>query len=391
MTLQEPSSCPRARSEVLVFLSFFADLPDPRQPGKVIYPLQEILLLCLLAVLAGAECFVEIARFGEKKIELLRRFLPFKDGTPSHDQLGDIFATLDATQFQRCFVAWVAKMLGVSADVIAVDGKTSRRSADKRKGKAAIHMVSAFAARQRLVLGQVKVADKSNEIVAIPALLDMLAIEGAIVTTDAMGCQREIAQKVIDKKADYILALKGNQGTLREDVELFAAEQKANGFKDTKISQHQTVDADHGRIETRNYTVIHDVDWLQENHEWPGLKSVVMVESECETPATAKDPAKIERETRFYITSLIWLAGQIAPAIRGHWMVENGLHWVMDMMFRDDECRVRTDNAPANFTTIKHMALNLIRRKASGKKDSLRVRRKVASWNDDYLASLVAD
>jgi len=389
MTLQEPSAGPGAQGETLVFLSFFADLPDPRQPGKVIYPLQEVLLLCLLAVLAGAESFVEIARFGEKKIELLRRFLPFKDGTPSHDQLGDIFATLDATIFQRCFVAWVASITGVPADVIAIDGKTSRRSADKRKGKAAIHMVSAFAARQRLVLGQVKVADKSNEIIAIPALLDMLQIEGAVVTIDAIGCQRDISQKVIDKKADYILALKGNQGTLREDVEVFAAEQKANGFKDTKISQHKTVDADHGRIETRTYTVIHDVDWLQDNHEWPGLKSVVMVESERETPATAKDPVKIERETRFYITSLVWLAGQIAPAIRDHWMIENGLHWVMDMMFRDDECRVRTDNAPANFTTIKHMALNLIRLKSSGKKDSLRVRRKVASWDDDYLASLV--
>jgi predicted transposase YbfD/YdcC len=389
MILQESSADPGGQSEALVFLSFFEDLPDPRQIGKVIYPLQEILLLCLLAVLAGAESFVEIARFGEKKIELLRRFLPFKDGTPSHDQLGDIFATLDATIFQRCFVAWVASITGVSADVIAIDGKTSRRSADKRRGKAAIHMVSAFAARQRLVLGQVKVADKSNEIIAIPVLLDMLAIEGAVVTIDAMGCQRDISQKVIDKKADYILALKGNQGTLREDVEVFAAEQKVTGFKDTEISQHQTIDADHGRIETRTYTVIHDVAWLQDNHEWPGLKSVVMVESEREIPATAKDPAKIERETRFYITSLVWLACQIAPAIRGHWMIENGLHWMMDMMFRDDECRVRTDNAPANFTTIKHMALNLIRLKSSGKKDSLRVRRKVASWDDDYLASLV--
>ena len=390
MTLQEPSSGPGAKSEALVFLSFFADLPDPRQAGKVIYPLQEILLLCLLAMLAGAECFVEIARFGDKKIELLRRFLPFKDGTPSHDQLGDIFAMIDAVHFQRCFVAWVAKMLGVSPDVIAIDGKTSRRSADKSRGKAAIHMVSAFAARQRLVLGQVKVEDKSNEIIAIPALLDMLQIEAAVVTIDAMGCQRDIAQKVIEKKADYILALKGNQGTLREDVEVFAAEQKANGFKDAKISQHQTVDADHGRIETRTYTVIHDVGWLHDDHQWPGLKSVVMVESEREIPATAKDPAKIEREMRFYITSLAWLAHQIGPAIRGHWMVENGLHWVMDMMFRDDECRIRTNHAPANFTTIKHMALNLIRRKASGKKDSLRVRRKVASWDDDYLASLVA-
>jgi predicted transposase YbfD/YdcC len=243
-----------ARSEALVFLGFFADFPDPRQPGKVIYPLEEVFLLCLLAVLAGAETVVDIARFGQKKIELLRRFLPFRDGTPSHDQLGDILATLDATEFQRRFVAWAAKLIGVSADVIAIDGKTSRRSADKRRGKAAIHVVSAFATRQRLVLGQVKVADKSNEIVAIPALLDMLAVEGAIVTIDAMGCQRDIARKVLDKKADYILALKGNQGTLREDVELFAAEQKANGFKDTKITKHETVDADHGRIETRTYT-----------------------------------------------------------------------------------------------------------------------------------------
>jgi predicted transposase YbfD/YdcC len=379
----------QAQKEAIGFLVFFGDLPDPRQPGKVIYPLQEILLLCLLAVLAGAETFVEIARFGGTKIGLLRRFRAFEHGTPSHDQLGDIFATLDATIFQRCFVDWVASITGVSADMIAIDGKTSRRSADKRKGKTAIHMVSAFAARQRMVLGQVKVADKSNEIIAIPALLDMLAIEGAVVTIDAMGCQRDIAQKIIDKKADYILALKGNQGTLREDVDVFAAEQKANGFKDTKISQHQTIDADHDRIETRTYTVIHDVKWLQDRHKWPGLKSVVMVESQREIPATAKDPAKVERETRFYITSLIWLAGQIAPALRGHWMIENGLHWVMDMMFRDDECRVRTDNAPANFTTIKHMALNLIRLKSSGKKDSLRVRRRVASWDDDYLASLV--
>src|SRR6201998_962622 len=185
MTLQEPSSSPGAQSEALVFLSFFGDLPDPRQPGKVIYPLDEVLLLCLLAVLAGAECFVDISRFGAKKIELLRRFRSFRDGTPSHDQLGDIFATLDARKFQQCFVAWVASLTGAA---VAIDGKTVRRSFQKKGAKAAIHMVSAFAARQRLVLGQVKVAEKSNEIVAIPALLDMLAIEGAIVSIDAMGC-----------------------------------------------------------------------------------------------------------------------------------------------------------------------------------------------------------
>ena len=224
-------------AETVVFLSYFKDLRDPRQQGKVEYPLDEILLLCLLAVLAGAETFVDIALFGRKKLGLLRRFRPFAEGTPAHDHLGDILAALDAGQFQRCFIAWVAALTGASEGVIAIDGKTVRRSHHKNSGRAAIHMVSAFAARQRLVLGQIKVAEKSNEIVAIPKLLDMLAIEGAIVTIDAMGCQREIAQKIIDKKADYVLALKGNQGSLREDVEVFVAEQKAKGFKDTKISR----------------------------------------------------------------------------------------------------------------------------------------------------------
>lgn len=371
-----------ALGEAVVFLGYFKDLRDPRQRGKVIYPLDEVLLLCLLAVLGGAETFVDIARFGEKKIALLRRFRPFRDGTPSHDHLGDIFATLDAGQFQRCFVAWVAALTATPADVIAIDGKTLRRSYQKKGARAPIHMVSAFAARQHLVLGQVKVADKSNEIIAIPALLAMMAIEGAIVTIDAMGCQREIAQQILDQKADYVLALKGNQGTLREDVELFAAEQKAIGFKDTKVSRHQTVDGDHGRIETRSYTAIHDVAWLQERHDWPGLRGVVMVES------TRQFNDKIEQETRFYITSLVWLASQLGPAIRSHWAIENSLHWVMDMIFRDDECRIRTDHAPANFTTLRHMALNLIR-KAPGK-DSLRLKRKVAAWDDDFLASLIA-
>ena len=356
-------------------------MPDPRQRGKIVYPLDEVLLLCLLAVLAGSETFVDIARFGDKKLDLLRRFRPYCDGTPSHDHLGDIFATLDAEQFQRCFVAWVAAITGMPSGVVAIDGKTSRRSYQNKGGKAPIHMVSAFAARQRLVLGQVKVAEKSNEIIAIPKLLDLLAIEGAIVTIDAMGCQRDIAQKIIDKKADYVLALKGNQGSLREDVEVFVAEQKAKDFKDTTVSRAETIDADHGRIETRTTTVIHDVTWLQERHDWPGLKAVVVVESSRELGD------KIERETRFYITSLVLLANLLGPIVRAHWAIENSLHWVMDMIFRDDECRVRTDHAPANFATIKHMAHNLIRR-APGK-DSLRLRRKVAAWDDDFLASII--
>ena len=230
---------------------------------------------------------------------------------------------------------------------------------------------------ERLVLGQVKVADKSNEIVAIPKLLDLLAIEGAIITIDAIGCQRDIAQKVVEKKADYVLALKGNQGSLREDVELFVAEQKSNGFRDTTISRDQTVDGDHGRIETRTYTAIHDIGWLQERHDWPGLQGVVVVESERETGD------KIERETRFYLTSLAWLACQLGPIVRSHWAIENSLHWVMDMVFRDDEFRVRTDHAPANFSTIKHMAHNLIRL-APGK-DLLRLKRIGGAWDDYFL------
>lgn len=387
--MDEPWAALAAVSEVTCFLFYFKDLPDPRQSHKVMYPLAEVLLLCLLAVLAGSNGAVDIAKFGEKKLAVLRRFLPFRDGTPSHDQVGDILAVLDPVKFQQCFVAWVVALTGAPSGVVAIDGKTLRRSHNKRRGHAAIHMVSAFAASQRLVLGQTKVADKSNEIIAIPALLDMMAIEGAIVTIDAMGCQREIAEKIVDKKADYVLALKGNQGSLRDDVELFVAEQKANDFNDTKVSHHQTVDGDHDRIETRNYTVIHDIAWLQKRHKWPGLKSIVVVESIRETPAaTPKAAPKIEREVRFYISSLVWLACLMGPVIRSHWAVENSLHWVMDMMFRDDECRIRTDHAPANFTTIKHIALNLLRRKSG--KESLRLKRKIAAWDDEFLASLVA-
>lgn len=371
-----------AFAETTSFLRYFEEIPDHRQAGKVDYPLAEILLLSLLAVLAGAETFCDIARFGEKKLALLRRFRPFAKGTPSHDHLGDIFASLDAQAFQGCFVAWVSALTNTPAEVIAIDGKTSRRSYQKKGAKEAIHMVSAFAARQRLVLGQVKVNEKSNEIVAIPALLDMMAIEGAVVTIDAMGCQRGIAEKIIAKKADYILALKGNQGRLREDVEIFANEQKALKFKDTTISVHETVDGDHGRIETRNYTVIHNGGWLREQHKWPGLKAIVMVESQREIDG------RIARETRFYITSLVLLACMIGPMIRAHWAIENSLHWVMDMIFRDDECRIRTNNAPANFATCRHMAYNLAR-KAPGK-DSIRLRRKTASWDDEYLVSLIA-
>jgi predicted transposase YbfD/YdcC len=370
-----------AEFEATVFLEYFKDMPDHRQRGKVAYRLDEVLLLALLSALAGAEGFTDMARFGQKKLPLLRRFLPFANGTPSHDHLGDIFASLDPQAFRERFLCWVGALTKAPLDVIAIDGKTSRRSG-RKGGEGTIHMVSAFAARQRLVLAQAKVSEKSNEIVAIPALLDMLSIEGAVVTIDAMGCQRAIAQKIIDKKADYVLAMKGNQGTLRDDVELLTNEQKQRGFADTTVSADRTVDGDHGRIETRNVTVIHDVAWLQERHQWPGLKGVVIVDSIRETAA------KTERETRFYVTSSTLSADRIGAIVRDHWAIENSLHWVMDMTFRDDECRIRTQNAPENIVTLKHMAVNLARRKKG--KDSVRLTLKTAAWDDDALANLIA-
>jgi predicted transposase YbfD/YdcC len=374
-----------AFDRVVDFLEHFTDLEDPRQRAKVLYPLDEVLLLCLLGVLAGCESWVEIAKYGEKKLGFLRRFRPFTDGTPSHDQLGDIFAVLDAEQFQRCFIAWVSSLTGLGADLIAIDGKTLRRSYQESGAKAPIHMISAWSARQNLVLGQAKVADKSNEITAIPKLLDLLTIEGATVTIDAIGCQRKIAEKIIDKGAQYILALKGNQGSLRDDVELFFTEQAARGFADAVAGRHETVEKSHGRIETRVTTACGDIAWLKERHDWPGLRSIVMVETVREIGI--HPGAKVERERRFYIASAAADAKALGLAIRGHWSIENGLHWVMDMVFRDDECRIRKHNAPANFTTIKHMASNLLRR-APGK-DSLRVKRHIAAWDDDFLASLI--
>ncbi len=370
-----------AQFETTVFLDHFKDLPDHRQAGKISYPLDEVLLLALLSVLAGAEGFTDIARFGDKKLALLRRFRPFINGTPSHDHLGDIFAALDAEAFRVCFVAWVAALTGTPAEVIAIDGKTSRRSG--RKGaKSALHMVSAFAARQRLVLAQMKVAEKSNEIVAIPALLDLLSIEGAVITIDAMGCQRHIASKIVDKKADYILALKGNQTTLCEDVELFVNEQKTKDFCDTVVSRHETVDGDHGRIETRRVSVIHHVGWLDERHQWPGLNGVIVVDS------TRQLADRTERETRLYITSSTLPADRLGPMVRDHWSVENSLHWVMDMTFRDDECRISNHAAPENYATLRHMAVNIARKNKG--KDSVRLRLKTAAWDDDFLASLIA-
>lgn len=370
-----------APSHRIGFLDHFSKLEDPRQINKSLYPLQEILLLVLCAVLSGADDWVAIALYGEKKLDFLRRFLPYENGTPSHDQLGYLFGRIDEKRFQQCFINWATCVRQAIKGVVAIDGKTLRRSFDEAGKKGAIHMVSAWCSEQNLVLGQVKVDEKSNEITAIPELLDLLQIHGAIVTIDAMGCQREIARQIIDKKADYIFSLKGNQGTLRDDVELLFKEQIERNYGDTTVSCHETVEKSHGRIEMRKVTVCTDIEWLQQRHGWPGLASIIMVEY------SAEEGGKTRREVRFCIASLRVEAEVMAAYIRDHWGVENGLHWVMDMVFGDDECRIRKDSAPANFATIKHMASNILR--SSKGKLSMRQKRHAAAWDDDFLFDLI--
>ena len=377
----EPSRMQQA-FESAVIVEYFANLKDPRQQKKVVYPLVEVLILVLLAVMAGAEAFTEGEVFGEAKLPLLKRFARFENGTPPHDTLGDTFAVLDYEAFQKCFAGWAARFVGVPEGVVAIEGKTVRRTFKKARGEAAIPLVTAYAAERRLVLGQVKTEEKSNEITAIPKLLDALSIAGATVTIDAMGCQREIAKKIVDKGPDYGLAIKGNQPATHESIELFDAEQSACNFKDVKADQATTVDGDHGRIETRAVTVFQDVAWLPERDKWPELKSVIKVESRREIGT------KIETDIRYYLASVVLCAIVATAVVRSHWRIENSLHWGLDVVMRDDESRVRTGNAAANLGIVKHIAYNLIRR---GKgKLSFRGKRKLASWDDEFLVSLIA-
>jgi predicted transposase YbfD/YdcC len=362
------------------FLDHFSALEDPRQQWKVLYPLDEMVLLVLCGVLSGADDFVEIAAWGRMRLGFLRRLRPFRRGIPSHDALNDVFNLLDAEQFQGCFVAWVARLRETGVDepeVIALDGKTSRRSGDRRRGRAPLHLVSAWAARQRLVLGQEAVGDASNEIEAIPALLEKLALAGALVTIDAMGCQRDIAEKIIDRGGDYLLAVKANQPGLLNDLKLFFNDPCERDRLDT----HETVDGDHGRIEVRRHRVCNDVAWLTDMHPWKRLACIAMVE------ATREIDGRATTSRRFYIASAPLDAKRFAAAVRAHWTIENQLHWVMDVVFHDDLCRLRTGHAAANMAAIRHIAVNLVDQAKD--KASRKVRRKKAAWSTDYLEALL--
>lgn len=366
-------------------LDHFSALDAPRQAGKVVYPLPEILLLILCGVMAGADDFVEIERWGNRKLEFLRRLRPFARGVPSHDTLNDVMNALPATLFSDCFAAWVAGLREAEPDIVAIDGKTSRRA--KASAGDPLHLVSAWASRQRLVLGQEAVSGKENEIKAIPRLLERLELAGALVTIDAMGCQREIAAAIRAKGADYLLALKANQKSLHEEVALEVALFFDDAAGAAELDACETVDADHGRIETRRAIVSHDVGWLHADRaapgepRFPGLAMVGMVEASVEKAGV------LTASRRFYIGSAKLSAKQLLAAARGHWGVENRLHWIMDVVFHDDLMRLRTEHGPANMAAIRHASLNLI--KAIPDKASLKVRRKTLAWDDEYLRKAI--
>ena len=361
-------------------LTHFSALQDPRQSWKVVYPLEEILLIILSGVMAGADDFVEIGLWAKTKLDFLRRFLPFAHGVPSHDTLNDVMNALPNDLFVECFTAWVKSLGQHDKEIVAIDGKTSRR-AHGSDGKA-LHLVSAWAAQQRLVLGQEPCGDKENEITAIPRLLKRLELKGALVTIDAMGCQHGIAQEILDQGADYLLALKGNQKSLHSEVALYFEQPEHKG-----LSCHETTDADHGRLETRRAWVRHEVDWLIPDRaepgapRFPGLSCIAMVE------AMVEHKGQTSRSRRYYLCSAALGAKQLLHATRAHWGIENRLHWVMDVVFHDDLMRLRTQNGPANMAVIRHTAMNIF--KGIRDKNSLKNRRKNAAWSDEYLEKAI--
>jgi predicted transposase YbfD/YdcC len=344
------------------------------------------MLLTILGVICGAETWVAIERFGESKYEWLKTILKLPNGIPSHDTIGDLFSRLDPTQLQTAFLGWVNSVFDFSGgEIIAIDGKTLRGSYDNARNRPAIHMINAWACKNNLVLGQYKTEEKSNEITAIPELLKMLDLKNNIVTIDAMGCQKKIASQIIEQEGDYVLNLKGNQPTLHEDVKLFICDYVDNKKNQNSVfDSFEIVDGDHGRIETRRYWVTEDIKWLSQFSQWPGLKSIGMVEYEYVNQTTGE--TYIER--RFFISSLPANAKKIAKAIRMHWGIENGLHWCLDVGFDEDHSRVRKDFAPENFAVIRQIALNLLKQEKTAKV-GIKNKRLMAGWDHAYLAKVL--
>lgn len=370
------------KPSTVALLDHFADVPDPRIARHRWHKLSDILVIAVCAVLCGAESYPAIEDFGHEREEWLKQFLELPEGIPSHDTFNRVLRLLDPVQFQACFLRWMQAVAEVTAgEIVAIDGKALRRSFAKGTGKRAIHMVSAWASENGAVLGQRKVDTKSNEITAIPDLLDLLALNGCIVTIDAMGCQRTIAQKIVDQGADYVLALKGNQPTLEQAVERFFVTGPEAEAHRTQSDYHEQTEQRHGRVETRYAWISADLEAELSAIAWPGLQSIGMVE------ATRTLGGKTSVEQRFYLSSLPPEAEQFAQAVRKHWGIENQLHWSLDVTFREDLSRLRTGHGAENFAVLRHIALNLLRQEPSAK--SLPRKRLACALNPDYLLKVL--
>ena len=367
----------------------FAALPDPRRDRTKEHLLVDIVTIGLCAVICGADGWSAMATFGRTKEAWLRTFLALPNGIPSHDTFGRVFARLDPDAFGQCFLAWVRAVVPATAgQVVALDGKTLRGSHDRANGQAALHLVSAWAAGSRLVLGQVAVDDKSNEIVAIPLLLGLLDLEGATVTIDAMGCQTAIAAQIVAQGGGYVLALRDNHPAPHAEVAWTFAQARADGFADYAAAHHdhaRAVDGDHGRVEVRRHWTLRApelIAHLDPQGRWAGLRGVGLVEAERHAGG------KVAVERRYYLLSAPLSAAAFGQAVRQHWGVENCVHWVLDVTFREDACRVRADHGPRNLAVLRHCALNLLRLERT-RRGSLATKRFIAALDETYLAQVL--
>jgi len=378
------ADAPRAR--VALLLQHFSELSDDREPGRIMYPLAEVLLLVTCATIASCDDFDDIVAWGENNLDFLRGFSEFHFGIPCERWLRSLVNRIDPVLFGRCFRGWIAELWPGRHDLIAIDGKTARRTHDRRKGLKALHTLSAYATNARLTLAQLSVPEKTNEITAIPDLLDELAaakqLEGALVTIDAMGCQVDIADKIVAHKADYLLALKGNQPTLEADVEDYFRTAPAGEL----VSKQPVVEKGHGRIETRTCTASSNVDWIISDRHYPGEPRFANIRTIVKVHARAEYPDRCSFDTRYFISSAACDIERLAAAARGHWGVES-MHWLLDVEFKDDLSRYRTGHGAKNMAAVRRFALGLVR--ANKSKGSVKTRRKKAGWNPDFLLEIL--
>jgi len=368
----------------LGIFAFFEELPDPRVERTRLHPLMNILIIALLTMICVGEGWEDMEAFGLAKQAWLSTFLDLKHGIPSEDTFRRVLSALDPKAFNACFIAWVQALSGGTAGkLVPIDGKTVRHSFNRATGKKALHVVSAWIANNRLSLGQLATEEKSNEITAIPKLLELLDIRGATITVDAMGCQRHIAAKVIEQGGDYIMGLKGNQEIAHKEVEEFFTEARAHDFRGTEHSFHESVDgSEHGRVEVRRVWSSQELDWFEDRSKWMGLRSIIMIESERTVGAGTSS------ERRYYWSSHAVDAGTFTAMIRGHWGIENQLHWCLDVGFREDESRIRTDHGAENIALLRKVAMNLAKSERSFKR-GIQAKRKQAAWDDAYLLKLL--